>query len=395
MVELTKLRYKIEHELSGNILPFWLNTLLEKNRIVGSVSNRGVIDKNAPIGLVMVARFLWTYSEAYYTYKDNRYLEISICLRDYLLNNFLDKKFGGFYWMLDYKGRPVDKKKIIYGQAFVLYGLSAFYKINPDDQDLLFCRELYSLIERYGLDSEFNGYYDGYLEDWTYTNDNCIAPLGILCDKSMNTNLHILEAYTMFYKISSDGALKDSLINLLGVIKNIAYNAGNGHQNQIFLKDWSVVSDLVSYGHDVETSWLVWDAVELLDDDNLREEYRDYILKLLDTSMLEGTDSDGSLYNETFVGVTDRDRIWWVQAEYLVSLLNAWEITGELKYKNSIFKVWDYIENNIIDQNSGEWYWLIDESGNPGNMEKGGFWKTSYHNARACFEFLKRVPVLR
>ncbi len=394
MVDLTKLRYKIENELKGNILPFWLDNLLDENRIAGSLSNRGIKDDDAPIGLVMVARFLWTYSEAYKIYGDKKYLDIAVVLKDYLLEKFLDIQYGGFYWMLDNNCRVVDKKKIIYGQAFVLYGLSSFYNIKPDIKDLVLCREIFDLIEKFGLDRDYNGYFDGYLEDWTYTDDNCIAPLGVICDKSMNTNLHVLEAYTKFYEISRYDVVKSSLINLIGVMKNIVYDKHSGHQNQIFLKYWAVVSDLISYGHDVETSWLVWDAIEVLNDDNIRGEYKNYILKLLDTSIFEAADTDGSLYNESSEGVIDKDRIWWVQAEFLISLLNAFEMTGEIKYKNRIFQVWDYIEHNIIDKKNGEWYWLIDENGIPGNREKGGFWKTCYHNARACFEFLKRVPII-
>lgn len=391
-----KLQKNIEQELHMHILPFWLENMKDSDGgLFGQISNKNVVTPTAPKGLVMVSRFLWTYSEAFRTSKKEKYKRFADDLKDYLLSIFQDKKNGGFYWTVDSRGNKKDCKKVLYGQAFALYALSTYQQINPSKENSTLCSQLFSLLEKYGKDEQYGGYFEAMAEDWSYNGRNNLGADDLPCDKSMNTNLHMLEAYTRYYWESGRDDVKKSLKALIEIIITKIYNSSTGHQKLYFTTDWTSLGNIESYGHDVETSWLIWEALEILDDPELQQKYREIVLMMLQTSSKKATAPDGSLYNESKNGHLDKVRIWWVQAEYAVSLMNGWMMTGKEEYKEKLFKLWDYIEEKQKDKTYGEWFWGIEDNGSVQEQDKGGMWKTPYHNGRACIELIHRINKIK
>jgi mannobiose 2-epimerase len=387
-----KLQTEIKDELCNNILPYWMNHMKNPDGgLYGNISNSNITDGHAPRGLVMTSRFLWTYSEAYRIFGKKEYLDFAIYVKDTLLKTLYDREQGGFFWSADGYDKPLDNKKVLYGQAFALYGLSTFQMIAPSDENADLCKEIFTLLETHGKDPVLGGYYEALNRDWTYSGKNNLGADDIPCEKSMNTNLHMLEAYTRYFLQSADKEVKKSLIELISIIMEKIYDPLSGHQKLYFSKDWEPIGDVESYGHDVETSWLLWEALEILENKPLQEKYRKMVLTMLDVSSDKATAPDGSLYNEKKGEHLDTVRIWWVQAEYAVSLMNGWMMTGKEKYKEKLSAIWNYIKENQIDNENGEWFWGILDNGTMVNREKGGMWKTPYHNGRACMELIQRI----
>ncbi|MBN2656148.1 MAG: AGE family epimerase/isomerase [Spirochaetales bacterium] len=387
-----KLKIRVREELHGSILNYWMEHMRRGDGgLYGEISNDNIPDPDAPTGLVMVSRFLWTYSEAYRMTERPEYLEFATELYDILISVLTDPEYGGFYWLVDRDGKPVDDKKVLYGQAFALYGLSTFQMISPSAGTEKLCREIFGYLERYGRDRELGGYYEACSRDWAYGGVNNLGADDMACEKSMNTNLHMLEAYTRYYLQSRREDVKEALVSLIRIITDKIYDRSTGHQKLYFSKDWTPAGDVESYGHDVETSWLLWEALQILGDENLQVEYRETVLRLLDVSSVKATAPDGSLYNEKHDGHLDKTRIWWVQAEYAVSLMNGWEMTGNEEYLIKLEKLWNYIETQQTDRVKGEWFWGIKDDGSVLDREKGGMWKTPYHNGRASMELIHRI----
>lgn len=389
------LKIQIEQELHHSLLQYWLKHMRHKEGgLYGKISNNNTPDPEAPTGLVMASRFLWTYSEAYRMTKQREYKEFATELYHILISTLTDHQNGGFFWLVDRSGTPIDDKKVLYGQAFALYALSTYQMVNPSPATEQLCSAIFGYLEQYGRDRDLGGYFEACNRDWSYGGVNNLGADDIACEKSMNTNLHILEAYTRYYYQSRRDEVKEALVSLIKVIIEKIYDGESGHQKLYFSQDWTGSGDIESYGHDVETSWLIWEALLILEDEQLQEQYRGAVLRLLEISSAEATAPDGSLYNEKHNGHLDKTRIWWVQAEYAVSLMNGWEMTGNNEYLTKLQNLWMYIENFQTDKTNGEWFWGINDDGTVLNREKGGMWKTPYHNGRACMELIHRMDKL-
>lgn len=387
---------KVEKELHGNILPYWMNHMIDdEKRLYGEISNDNIADRDAPIGLVMTSRFLWTYSEAYRLTGREEYRDFASAARDNLLHLLYDRENGGFFWLANREGKPLDRKKVLYGQAFALYGLSTWQIIAPSPENEILCLETFALIEKHGRDMEAGGYLEACAENWEYEGASNLGADDLACDKSMNTNLHMLEGYMRYYLQSGRDDVREALLSLIHIIIEKIYSPETGHQRLYFSRDWTPSGDVESYGHDVETSWLLWEALEILGDKTLLKKYRETVLRLFRVSSEKAEAPDGSLWNEKHDGHRDKTRIWWIQAEYAVSLMNAWEMTGETPLKEKLFTLWNYIETTQRDNRNGEWYWGILESGEILQREKGGMWKTPYHNGRACLELIRRIDKIK
>jgi mannobiose 2-epimerase len=207
----------------------------------------------------------------------------------------------------------------------------------------------------------------------------------------MNTHLHILEAYTNLYTVWSDKDLKTQLENLIEVMLD-RFVAPNNHFNLFFARDWTLLSHEISYGHDIEGSWLLTEAALVVNDRSLIARVEKVAIRMLEAS-LEGLDVDGGLMNAGDVnGITDSTKHWWPQAEALVGLVNGYQLTGDEKYLQSVQRVWDFINERLIDKENGEWHWKVSKQGNQDYSEdKAGPWKCPYHNGRAMIELMHRL----
>jgi cellobiose epimerase len=395
LVNINEYKQEVESELKDNILKFWINNTIdnENGGFYGFIANDLSIKKNAPKGSVLLSRIIWAFSISYKIYKDPEYLKIAERAYQYLIGNFVDKQYGGVFWMLDYKARILEPKKQIYAQAFAIYGLSEFYSITGNIQVLELAKDLFNCIERNAYDKKYKGYYDACSQNWTLMKDMSLSNKDLNSRKSMNTNLHIMEAYSNLLKYWKDDVLKLKLFELVNVTMNNIIDPQSYHFKLYFDDNWKSLNNHVSYGHDIEGSWLLFEAAEMLEDNNLLEKAEHFALKMADVIYNEGIDKDGGIVNEgNDKRITNYDRDWWPQAEAMVGFMNAYQLSKNEKYLEASFTVWKFIRKYFIDRKNGEWFWLIDKNGSVGRKhEKVGFWKCPYHNSRACIEIMRRI----
>lgn len=393
--ELQALKKQVEHELKNNILAFWTDHTLDHQRggFLGEIDAEMNAHPDADKSLVLNARILWTFATAYRFYKEERYLTLAERAFEYLKAKFIDQGNGGLYWMLDASGKPVQNKKQIYGQAFAIYAFSEYYRAAGKQEALDLAAELFALLEKYGYDPEHGGYVEALGSDWAPTDDLSLSAKDLNVAKSMNTHLHVLEGYTNLFRVWKDGKLKKALAELIEVTLEHIVNRSTGHFLLFFDQDWTVKSHEVSYGHDIEGSWLLTEAAEVLGDETLLEKTRQIALAMAEAVYREGIDRDGGLFNEAGPGgLTDPGKDWWPQAEAVVGFYNAYQMTGDEKFTDAALQSWSFIDRFIVDKQFGEWRWGVSREGSPRQGEmKVSAWKCPYHNSRACFEMIERL----
>ena len=219
--------------------------------------------------------------------------------------------------------------------------------------------------------------------------------------KSMNTLLHVLEAYTTLLRVWPDAGVRSRLQALLGVmLDHVVTDRPYTHCQLFFDLEWKSLVPTISYGHDIEASWLLCEAAEALGDAALMDRTRKVALAMAKGVLEHGCDSDGSIFYEGIPGqVVKTDKHWWPQAEAVIGFLNAGALGGGDIFLTAAERAWQFIEDHVIDRKHGEWFAELDRSGRPlpdypqhDASCKIGPWKCPYHNARACLEVLRRVP---
>ena len=393
--ELKLFKTQLEDELV-NILRYWKeNTVDEKfGGFLGKIDHYNRVIREASKGVVLNARILWTFSIAYNFTHDRQYLELAERAYHYLVDRFWDKENGGLFWELDYRGNVLNSRKQIYAQGFGIYGFSEFYKASGNKDSLWYAIQLFELIEMHAFDPLNGGYIEVRGGKWETLEDMRLSPKDANEPKSMNTHLHLLEPYTNLYRYWKDERLRKQTIGLVITFLEKIIDPSTCHFRLFFGEDWSVRSSITSYGHDIEGSWLMYEAAKVLDDHILLEKVKETTLRMVDVTMAEGMDTDGSVFNEkdNISEHVDRDRNWWSQAEAMVGLMNAYELSENDKYLVSLVKIWKFISEKLIDRKNGEWFWRVDSKGIPFDTEdKAGFWKCPYHSSRALIEVLTRI----
>lgn len=391
---INTLRKEVTEELEGNILPFWMNKMTDRERggFYGRISGEDVLMPDEPKGAILNARILWTFSAAYRLLKKPKYLATATRAKRYLLDFFYDKQFGGIYWSVDCEGNPLDTKKQIYALGFAIYGLSEYARATGDEEALEYAIRLFEVIEKYSFDAEKNGYVEALTRDWQPIADMRLSDKDENEKKTMNTHLHILEPYANLYRVWKDGRLKTQLKNLIELFVTKILDTQTYHLNLFFEDDWTNKYHLISYGHDIEASWLIHEAALVLGDETVLKQIEPVIVRIARAAD-EGLNADGSMTYERFTdkGETDRELHWWVQAENVVGHLNLYQHFGDEEALSTALRCWQFIKDKLIDRENGEWYWsrFADGSINR-NDDKAGFWKCPYHNGRMCLEINER-----
>lgn len=393
--QLRSLPTEFKNILEQNILSYWLKHALDETHggFIGHVDYYNRPQFDAPKGCVLNARILWTFAAAYRATHRSEYLATAQRAFDYLCAYFADPQNGGVYWSVDAHGRKRNGRKQTYAQAFVLYALCEYYAATAHAPALEKAQQLFFLMEKHCAEREHGGYVEALGEKWEAIADVRLSEKDANEKKSMNTHLHVLEAYTSLARVWREPQVRVALQRLLRIFLDRIVAAQHGHFNLFFDEAWNVRSQIVSYGHDIEGAWLLEEAARAYGDETLLAEVKMCALRLL-TAALEGLDEDGGLMNEKNLatGHLDSDKHWWQQAEALVGLLFAYEATQEEKYFTHFIKVWCFIKAKIIDTQNGEWYWKVNRAGAPNPAdEKIGFWKCPYHNSRACLEVSARL----
>ncbi len=391
---LPELRQQVKDELIQNILPFWIGKMKDNEHggFYGQIKGNNQLIALADKGGILNARILWSFSSAYLHLKDPLYLDMANRAKDYIQKHFFDTEFGGTYWTISYDGKPVDTKKQIYSQAFFIYAFTEHYRASGDDSSLKTAIELFRIIELNSFDPLQNGYFEAYSRDWKLLEDLRLSEKDANEKKTMNTHLHILEAYTNLYRVWKDDELARQLRNLILIFTEKIVNRQSRHLDLFFDENWTSKAEIISYGHDIEASWLIDEAARVLGDKKLLVGVQEICLSIAEAAC-EGLQSDGSLiyeFNKT-KNHLDRDRHWWVQAEAVVGFLNAFQLTGNTEWLSKAQNCWNFISEKLVDRAEGEWFWSISEAGNVNRIDdKAGFWKCPYHNSRMCLEVMVR-----
>jgi mannobiose 2-epimerase len=392
------LRDRVERELRGDILPFWLKYAVDDQYggFRGQIANDLTADPLAHKGLILNARILWTFAKAYRVYEEELYLRTARRAYDYLRRYFWDAEFGGLYWMVDHLGNPVETKKRIYGQAFTVYALAEYATASREKEPLEKAVALYHMIEDASHDGKDGGYFETYERDWKLAAEQRLSEVDMDEKKSMNTHLHLLEAYANLLRIWSDDGLRKCLGELLRIFLDHIIDPETHHFRMFFDEAWHDRSDRYSFGHDIEGSWLICEAEEALGDQAILEEVRKSAVSMAQAVYEQAVDKDGGLlYEGRGKEIIDTDKHWWPQAEAVVGFLNAYELSGKNHFLKASEKSWKFIEKYIVDHERGEWYWLVSRDGTPSNAKyKVDPWKCPYHNSRTCFEVMARLDKL-
>lgn len=382
---------EIRSHLTDCIIPFWKGLRDDVNGgYAGYMDYDLNVDKKAVKGCILNSRITWFFANAYMALKDESLLAEARHGYEFMQKYCVDQEKGGVYWSVNYDGTPEDTTKHTYNQAFSIYALSSYYDASKDMSALRTAMELFHIIEERCMDEI--GYKEAFDREFHEIENDKLSENGVIADKTMNTLLHVFEAYTELYRVSGDEAVKKRLMWILNTIAEKIYNPRLHRQEVFFDREMNSILDLHSYGHDIETAWLIRRGTDVLGDDTYTEKMLPIILDL--TGQVYRTAFDGhSLANECEKGKVDENRIWWVQAETVIGFLNGYQLAPEhTEYLEGARSVWNFIKEHVVDKRPGsEWFWDVNKKGESVSgkpiVEP---WKCPYHNGRMCLEVMRR-----
>ncbi|HSN07715.1 MAG TPA: AGE family epimerase/isomerase [Hanamia sp.] len=390
---LEKYKEDLQLELQ-DILEYWKKNTIDETHggFYGRIDNNNTIYKEAPKGAVLNSRILWSFSAAFNLTKEPSYLQTAERAFIYLRDYFFDKEFGGVYWAVDFKGNPLDTKKQVYALAFAVYGLSEFYMSSKNEEAKGLAIDLHNKILEHSYDKQNGGYIEALSCDWKDIGDLRLSKKDANEKKSMNTHLHVLEAFCNLYRIWANEKLKERITELIFIFLNHIIDRKTHHLILFFDENWNKKSQIISYGHDIEAAWLIEEATLLTGNTSLITQVKKQSVELA-TAAMDGLDSDGGLWYEYDIEKDDltKEKHSWPQAEAMVGFFNAWQITGDENFLQESLKCWQFVQKHILDKKNGEWFWGIKENKSIMDEDKVGIWKCPYHNSRACIELIKRI----
>ena len=381
---------EIKEHLVNDLIPFWQGLKDEENGgFYGYLSYDLKLDIKAVKGCILNSRILWFFSNAYMVLGDPSLLESAAYAYQFLKEHCVDDEFGGVFWSLTYDGKPEDTTKHTYNQAFSIYALASYYDASKNPEALEIAWKLYDLVESKCKDEY--GYLEAFTRSFEPEENDKLSENGVIAEKTMNTLLHVFEAYTELYRVTKEEKVAKQIRFMMDIIKDKVFNKEIGRQEVFFDRTWNTLIDLYSYGHDIETAWLVDRGLEVLDD----EAYTNMlspITKIITENIYNRAYIDHSLVNESENGVVDTTRVWWVQAEAVVGFLNGYQKQGDKKFLDASVDIWNYIKKYFIDKRNGsEWFWSVKEDHTPDEKPIVEPWKCPYHKGRICFEVLRRM----
>ncbi len=385
------LKSELMRELTEHIAPFWEKMKdIEQGGFYGYMDFDLRVDKTYEKGCILNSRILWFFSNAYMLLNDKVLLDMADHAYYFMEKRCVDRKEGGIYWSVTYDGHPLDTTKHTYNQAFAIYALSSYFRATGNAKALDQAMKLFDIIETKCIDRY--GYLESFDRCFRLQSNDKLSENGLMADKTMNTLLHVLEAYTELYLASPNPRVEKALHRILLSFQKDIYSHKSGHLEVFFDEKLNSISDLYSYGHDIEASWLIDRAACVTGDEKLIATIGDFTQKLAD-EVYKHAYSNYSLNNECFKGQVDTTRVWWVQAEAMVGFYNCYEKTQNINYMLVVENIWNYIKKYIIDKRPGsEWFWDVNETGQPKSQKPiVEPWKCPYHNGRMCMELIRRI----
>lgn len=389
---MTKMREEIQNHLVKDIIPFWKNLRDDENGgYYGWVGYDLKVDKKAVKGCILNSRILWFFSNAYTMLRDESLLQEADHAFAFLKERCADRENGGIFWSIRYDGTPEDTTKHTYNQAFAIYALSSYYEASGKQEALDMAKELFYIIETKCTDEI--GYKEAFDKAFHEIENDKLSENGVIAAKTMNTLLHVFEAYTELYRVAKLPEVGEKLHWIMETFAHKVYNPELHRQEVFFDENMKSIIDLHSYGHDIETAWLIDRGVEVLGDPAM-EALLSPITRDLTAQIYKVAFDGHSLANECERGVVNTHRIWWVQAETVIGFLNGYQKDPSRKeYLQAAESEWQFIKDHVIDKRAGsEWYWEVDEDGRPyPDRPIVEPWKCPYHNGRMCMEVMKRL----
>ena len=388
------LKKEMKQCLEDNILRYWIDKVTDNEHggYYGRVDGHDQVHPEAEKGAILNGRILWAFSAAYRVLKKQEYLDAATRAKDYILDHFVDKEYGGVYWSLDCEGKPLDTKKQTYAIGFVIYGLSEYARATGDKQALDAAIKLYHDIEAHAYDAINGGYVEALTREWNPIADMRLSDKDENGAKTMNTHLHVIEPYTNLYRVWPSKELHESIHRLFDVFTDKLYNKETHHLDLFFDNEWHGRRNIESYGHDIEATWLLWETALVLGEDDVKTKLEPIVVDLAKAAD-EGLQPDGSMIYEHWkdTGKTDRQRQWWVLCENVIGHANLYQYFHDTSALKVAKDCWTFIDKHLVDHVNGEWHWAVDDNGKI-NLEddKAGFWKCPYHNSRMCLEIIER-----
>ena len=398
--ELDKFSAPVGEHLFGHYLPFWCGPALDRENggWMSWLSNDLKPDRSQPKGLIVNSRILWAFSAVHRIRPEPVYFDMAARAFDFVMNKFWDPQYGGAFWRLEDSGVVLDDSKKTYGQAFYIYALTEFYRAFGRPAALERAKKLFDLIEHHAHDVVLGGYIEVCRRDWSEAGPEArLSDKDLNEKKSMNNHLHVLEAYTNLYRVWPEPRVAERLRELIEIFQTRILDQRTLHLHHFFNERWQVRSNTYTFGHDIEAGWLLCEAAEVLDDAKMLERIRKVALRIAAVVCDEGVGADGGLAYEGRAGeIIDAGRECWPQAEALVGFLNAFELSGDAKFYAAAVRVWNFIQQNLVDRVHGEWFWRINADGRPdAKLPKVSEWKGPYHATRACLETLRRLEAFK
>ena len=387
--------------LETNILRFWQERMVDYRQggFYGRIDGYNVLHPDAEKGAVLNARILWTFSAAARVLNNTPYRILAARAYDYLMQRFMDREQGGVYWSLNADGTPLDTKKQTYAIAFAIYGLAEYVRLTNNQEALNAAIRLFEDLEAhaYKWDNEKmskckNGYVEALTRDWQPIADMRLSEKDENGVFTMNTHLHVLEAYTNLYRVLKNVQRDDvqgtkeritkQLRTLIDIFANRIFDPATGHLMLFFDEKWQPSNTHTSPGHDIEAAWLLHEALEVLGDEELLNQTLPVIHSLAQAA-------EENIMDE---------KEWWCYAEAVVGYIDQWKLYQDEKpiesniYLELAETAFHYIQTHLMDSENGEWFWTILPDGTPDRThDKAGFWKCPYHNSRMCIEIIERL----
>ncbi len=382
---------EIKKHLVNDIIPFWKNLKDgEFGGFYGEMDYDLTLFRQADKGCILNSRILWFFSNAYMTIREDECLAYAKHSYEFLKNAFIDQENGGVYWTVTYEGVARDNSKHTYNQAFAIYALASYYGASGDREALQLAYALVDKVENCCKDDI--GYLEAFDRAFQPVDNEKLSENGVMASRTMNTLLHVFEAYTELYRVDKNPKIAELMRWMLDIFAEKVYNPKQRRLEVFFDFHMNSLIDLNSYGHDIEASWLIDRGVEVLGDPKYYEKITPITMDLASHVHSAAMD-ENSLYNECEDGRVDTKKVWWVQAEAILGFLNGYQMDpSKTEYLETVGKVWDFTRDFIIDHRKGsEWFNELYKDGTPiKTKEIVGPWKCPYHNGRMCFEVINR-----
>ncbi|MCL2604402.1 MAG: AGE family epimerase/isomerase [Defluviitaleaceae bacterium] len=385
------------HKDLGDLLGWWITHTPDESNggFYGVVRGDNTPNEAADRFIVVNARLVWTFSAAYHLTKNDEYKKYADRAYDYLTRFFYDKKHGGFYTYVDYKGAAANDRKMTYGNVFAVYGLSEYARVFGCETAKKLATETAAHLDTHMWDAQYKGYFEVASRDWQYMPNILMIQYEPESQKTMNTHLHILEAYANLLRIDGDNKLlRHRVRTLLYLFLNKIINNDNWHFNYFQKRDWTLTNPNYSLGHDIEGSWLLYEAAEILGEPEALADTKRVCANMARAVYDMGISPEGGIYTEYDVHerTYSEQFSWWEQNEGVVGFLHAYEMTGERKFLDASLAALDFIEKYFIDRKHGGWHAYVNRGLTPDTArDKCNPYICPYHNARMSMEIIRRL----